>query len=263
MSNIRHNREIPDLDVLPRPIYARPESWGDSGSITQWHHHPWGQFSYAISGVLMVVTQTGRYIAPPQFAIWVPASCSHKVISAGAAEMRSLYVQSPQLSAERWQETFVCQVTPLCRELIIRFCRQTALYHANSVEGRLADVLMDELVQLPRTDSELPMPSDPRIVKISQILQHSPDNQANIHQLGSQVGLSGRSVSRLFQKETGLNFQQWRQRLRLLTAISQLEGGQSVTQVALNCGYDSISAFVAAFKNQFHVTPGQFFSHDK
>ena len=37
-----------------------------------------------------------------------------------------------------------------------------------------------------------------------------------------------------------------------------LERGDSVTEVALACGYDSLSAFIAAFKKQFNCTPGNF-----
>ena len=40
-------------------------------------------------------------------------------------------------------------------------------------------------------------------------------------------------------------------------ARAQLEAGESVTAVALNCGYASVSAFIAAFKKLFGRTPGQ------
>ncbi|MEX5612924.1 helix-turn-helix domain-containing protein, partial [Pseudomonas protegens] len=49
------------------------------------------------------------------------------------------------------------------------------------------------------------------------------------------------------------------QRLRLLGALTPLEQGERVTDVALACGYDSTSAFIAAFRQQFDATPGEFF----
>ena len=63
----------------------------------------------------------------------------------------------------------------------------------------------------------------------------------------------------LFQRETGLSFRAWRQRLRLLAALTPLERGERVTDVALACGYDSTSAFISAFRQQFGCTPGEFF----
>ena len=65
------------------------------------------------------------------------------------------------------------------------------------------------------------------------------------------------TVTSLFQRQTGESFGRWRQRIRLHHARAQLEAGESVTAVALNCGYASVSAFIAAFKKLFGRTPGQ------
>ncbi|MNT83546.1 HTH-type transcriptional regulator ChbR [compost metagenome] len=70
---------------------------------------------------------------------------------------------------------------------------------------------------------------------------------------------SEKTLTRAFQRETGLSFRQWRQRLRLLAALQPLERGASVTEVALASGYESPSAFIAAFKGLFEVTPGELF----
>ena len=60
-------------------------------------------------------------------------------------------------------------------------------------------------------------------------------------------------------RDTGLTYRAWRQRLRLLGALPDLERGERVTDVALGCGYESVSAFIAAFRQQFDTTPGEFF----
>ena len=72
------------------------------------------------------------------------------------------------------------------------------------------------------------------------------------------LGLSARSLSRLLIKETGLNFNQWRQRLRMLLSLALLEQGQSVTEIALTLGYESASAFIAMFRRQLGTTPGAY-----
>ena len=44
--------------------------------------------------------------------------------------------------------------------------------------------------------------------------------------------------------------------MRLLLSLDALQAGDSVTQVALAHGYDSPSAFIAAFRSAFFCTPG-------
>jgi AraC-like DNA-binding protein len=44
---------------------------------------------------------------------------------------------------------------------------------------------------------------------------------------------------------------------RLLDSIRRLAEGQPVTDKALDCGYSSVSAFIAAFKATFGYTPGR------
>lgn len=74
-----------------------------------------------------------------------------------------------------------------------------------------------------------------------------------------KLGVSEKTLSRLFLSDTGLTFRAWRQRLRLLSALPALEQGERVTDVALACGYESTSAFINAFRQQFDATPGEFF----
>ncbi|MGF1684597.1 AraC family transcriptional regulator [Photobacterium minamisatsumaniensis] len=261
MSHTRQERPIPTFKTLPRPVYARVENWDDSGSHTQWHTHHWGQWSYAVEGILVVHTQDGHYVAPPQYAIWIPEGVNHRVISNGAAQMRSLYISSDLLNEASWHQPRVCSISPLVRELVLQFCQFDSHYTLNGTDSRLVQVLVDQISLLPTATTQLVMPSDKRLLTIAQRLQADIAQQTDIEQLGEQVGLSGRSISRLFKQETGLNFQQWRQRLRLLEALSQLEHGDPVTKVSLECGYDSVSAFVSVFKKQFGATPGKYFRH--
>jgi AraC-like DNA-binding protein len=68
-----------------------------------------------------------------------------------------------------------------------------------------------------------------------------------------------RTLERLFQTETGMTFGKWRQQLRLLHALRLLAADRAVTAVALEVGYDSPSAFIAAFKSLFGTTPARYF----
>ncbi|PYQ60799.1 MAG: AraC family transcriptional regulator, partial [Acidobacteria bacterium] len=70
---------------------------------------------------------------------------------------------------------------------------------------------------------------------------------------------SERTLERLFRAETGLPFGVWRQRARLLRALQLLAEGGAVAEVANAIGYESTSAFVAAFRRALGTTPGRYF----
>ena len=59
---------------------------------------------------------------------------------------------------------------------------------------------------------------------------------------------------------SGLTFGRWRAQARLLAALGRLAGGEKVTTVALDLGYDSPSAFTALFRRHFGVPPSRYFS---
>ncbi|MBF8727132.1 AraC family transcriptional regulator [Pseudomonas putida] len=256
MPAIGHPRPIPTLDCLPRPLYARAERLV-AGSWTTSHQHDWVQFSYAISGVLGVYTQEGSYFAPPQWGVWIPAQAEHAVSSSMQAEMRSLYIRRDACpwAAERCR---VLEVTPLARELIKQFCLYPAHYpEGDSAQARLVAVLLDQLQALPEVAFSLPLPQHPGLLALCNGLIAAPDQAQTLQQWACELGCSEKTLMRLFQRETGLSFRNWRQRMRLLSSLTALEAGHTVTDAALGCGYDSTSAYIAAFKQLFGATPGE------
>ena len=73
-----------------------------------------------------------------------------------------------------------------------------------------------------------------------------------------QAGASPRTIERLFRSETNMGFRKWRQRLRLLHALRLLAAGEQVTNVALEAGYDSTSAFISMFRRELGTTPSRY-----
>ena len=154
------------------------------------------------------------------------------------------------------------EVTPLLRELILRTVERMGLDSRSAHDSRMIGLLEDE-VMAAMTEAEdsplaLPMPDDERALALAHYVLEKPSISDSVDDLAMQHGVARRTLERRFRKETGMSFGMWRQKARLLDSIRALAEGQSVTDAALDCGYSSVSAFIAAFKGTFGYTPGRF-----
>ncbi|MDM0107012.1 AraC family transcriptional regulator [Variovorax sp. J22R24] len=127
-------------------------------------------------------------------------------------------------------------------------------------DGRVMRLILDELRALPVLPLHLQMPSDPRLLRICERLHEHPDDSSTTVQWAERLAVDVKTIQRLFLKETGMTFGQWRQQSRLLRALELLATGEKVIDVALALGYESPSAFATMFRRQFDQTPSQFFA---
>jgi len=101
-------------------------------------------------------------------------------------------------------------------------------------------------------------PKDPRLQKIFQLLCANPDNNQTADAIAETVYITTRTLTRLCQKELGLNFEKWRAQIKLLHAITYLSIGKTTTQTSQALGYSNDSAFIAMFKRMTGKTPSGF-----
>ena len=90
-------------------------------------------------------------------------------------------------------------------------------------------------------------------------MTEAPEQELCAAEWGAGTGVSARTVQRLFRRETGLTFGQWRQQARLLFALQRLARGDRIIDVALDSGYASQSAFAAMFRRHFGEPPSSFY----
>ena len=76
-------------------------------------------------------------------------------------------------------------------------------------------------------------------------------------QHAADVGASVRTLSRLFTRELGMGFAQWRRQVQLAIAVSRLAQGEPVSVVARAFGYLP-SSFSDMFRRELGVPPSEF-----
>src|SRR6478735_8175753 len=123
------------MNIVEKPIAAiigRLTSTGDGihmiangykkGFRLHTHMHREAQLVYAAAGTMQVTTPKGRWLVPPDRAVWVPARLPHAIDVLADIEMRSLYFNPERLARDANRELaseFVVRVSRLLHEAIL------------------------------------------------------------------------------------------------------------------------------------------------
>lgn len=218
------------------------------------HRHSRAQLLHALSGVVMVSTGQGRWMVPPDHAMWIPAGVEHAVEMLGLVRMRSAYVlpgAGPDLPAS----LRVLAMSELMRSLIVE---AVGIMGAEAADARAAAIMRLILLEIPHLEERpfaLPFPADPRLARLCRRFVASPTPHQAIDDWAAEAGMSRRSFTRAFLRETGVSLSVWRRQATLFAALPRLAEGASVTAVALDLGYDSAPAFTTMFRRMLGVSP--------
>jgi AraC-like DNA-binding protein len=251
------NADLGDLDDLPQPVVSFGQELA-RGQVLPFHSHRRAQLVFASEGVMAVSTRVASYVIPPQRAVWMPAGVDHRIEARDAVKMRTLYIKPSDIE-DLPADVSVLQVTPLLRELILEAVSAGNDYAPLSPLAKIMAVILDQILTQPVAPSlRLPMPSDARLKGIVQALIDNPADHRELADWAHEAGASIRTLVRLFPAQTGMTFREWRQQRRLLRALELLAAGESVTNIALEVGYENTSAFIAMFHRCMGTTPTRY-----
>lgn len=229
----------------------------EAGTWSDLHVHPdWGELTYVAAGSIVLCTGTGNFLAQSQRAVWVPPGLQHEWYMPEASHNRTLFIHPSVLEGfPRFKTYHALELTPLLRELIFAMDDLSVGFETPD-DLRLVQVLVDRLACSKEIGSPLLMPCEHRLVELCVEALSAPDQATRLADWSARLNISEKTLERLFIRQTGQTFGKWMQNMRMQCAITDLSRGTDVTTVALNCGYTSVSAFIAAFKKQFGTTPG-------
>jgi AraC-like DNA-binding protein len=219
------------------------------------HYHLEGQLVYPATGVLAVTTKRGSWITPASRVAWTPVGFAHDHRAYGATDVRMIMLPS-DAAAELPAEPAVLAVSPLLREVLLALTGRRA--YPPKTRWHLCGVAVAELLSAPCEPLLLPESADDRLAAVTNLLHADPASRLTLAELGREAGSSERTLSRLFRTELGMSFHRWRTQLRLHHALVRLADGESVTEVAMACGWANPSSFIEAFTAALGQTPGRY-----
>ncbi|MBL4639755.1 MAG: helix-turn-helix transcriptional regulator [Kordiimonadaceae bacterium] len=245
-----------DYQHLPMPIVAMAKSF-PAGHVTRQHRHPRDQLLYAVKGIMRLNTETDTWIVPPSVAVYIPAQLSHNIIMHNAVEMRSLYIDHERAGCFSSPSPRVIKVSPLLSELIQSLTQASLKLRATSRFKLISSLVALEIEEACDLDLFVPLPKDKRLQLLCLTLLQDPSDGRTLDEWSETIGASPRTLARLFQKELGMGFGPWRQRVRFHHALENLASGMPISKVAKLSGYNSPSAFTSAFKGIMGFRPSQ------
>ncbi|WP_343499437.1 helix-turn-helix transcriptional regulator [Achromobacter denitrificans] len=226
---------------------------------TAMHRHARGQLLGAYRGLLTVYAGDRQWVVPAQQAVWIPPDQPHGLRSHGPYAGYSAYL-SPAACAGLPQAPRVLEASALLKAAVERAAGwpDADAGPAAAARRRIVELIRDEIRDLPQAGAALVLPRDPRLQRLALALSELPSDTRTLDEWAAAIGMAPRTLARRYLAETGLSVGAWRQRARLMRAQEMLAGGAAVTTVALELGYDNVSAFIAMFKRELGATPGRY-----
>lgn len=123
---------------------------------------------------------------------------------------------------------------------------------------RIRAVLRDRLRRAYVQPLTLPSARDPRLARACELVAADLRQPRALTWLARQAGAGERTLNRLFRREFGLTYPQWRATLRVFHAMIRLAEGATVTETAHECGWATASAFIDTFTRTMGQTPGTY-----
>lgn len=226
-----------------------------AGQCTALHEHLRGELAWVASGVHEVRALDRVWVAPGGTGIWIPPRCLHRGVSQSACR-ESIVLVDRQACAGL---PTMCCIVRISNTLLAAIERlgQSEL---NSPQAQAGIRVLQTLLQpLPIAPLRNPFPERrTRFQPIVQALQNDPADARTLSDWAQLLGSGVRPLGKSFQHELGLSFRSWRRQVRLLASVRGLAQGKGISLLASQLGYASPSAFVAAFHQGLHCTPGAY-----
>ncbi len=230
----------------------------EAGKTVQFDRH---YLLYAAKGTMRLQAAGRAWTLPPARAALIAADAPITLDIATTITCCSALFGPAHYDAPA-EPLRVLDMSPLARELILA-CRA----HGPDAAALDADgkMLFDTLYMLATRAAAMPntmwMPvgQSAPVQKALTLTEARMGEPVTFSDIATAVGLTERTLARRFQDEVGMPWRDCLRRLRMIRAVEALaDPNRQITQIAMDVGYSSSSAFNSAFLEFTGQTPSTF-----
>ena len=233
---------------------------GGEQLVTGWHFHDVHEIEYACRGMVEVKTKAGHYLLPPHQAAWIPAGLTHQTtLNAGAQTLAVLF--EPRLVPAAGDRVRIIAVSALLREMMLYsvrwpITRTEPRVEADSFFRTLGYVVGDALDD--ERPMNLPVSADP-VVTAATDYTHAHLDRVTVSEVTRAVGVSERTLRRVFSAQLGMSWRSYLLRARVLRSMALLaQPSRSILEVSIAVGFDDVGAFARSFARHCGETPSAY-----
>ncbi len=203
--------------------------------------------------IAMVSTST-RNVIPRQLAAWIPAGVPH-CTSIHGIRWVSVFFPAGMLE-DRERRVRTVTVSPLMREMMKEAMRWPVNGPDSPVRAAFFEAMAKLCAEWITREANLFLPASTD-ARVARVLAYTAGHlELKLEEICRHAGISLRSLRRHLKAETGMTWEVFRHRSRLLRAISLLgETDEPMSEIATRCGFESPSAFAKMFRAEMGETP--------
>ncbi|PSX10948.1 helix-turn-helix domain-containing protein [Photobacterium angustum] len=208
------------------------------------HSHSYLHLVYVHKGCQILYTDQHSLLSMPGTLVCVPSNTPH----------RADFLEKSQISLLRLPSNFNLNINEICILKVSPFVTQLFnLWESKLFKPSLFDEYVDVLIDqcsrcVPLVNPLIASGSmDRRLFFIIEALSDKPNIKMSISKLSEQTGASVRTLNRLFLSHFKASFKDIRNKVVMERAEQMMKKGISVTDIAFELEYSSISAFSTAF----------------
>lgn len=247
--NVVSGFEINEL----RPVTTYSEDI-ENAKCANSHAHPRAQLISCNTGIMEVVTKNNIWIVNSLQSVWIASNEEHQVYFPNNVKVTTAFIDESKLS-DLPKNSFAFETSIFLNSLLYKIISFSNPEKFTQQQNRIIEVFLDELSNLKPSTTFLPTSQHLKIKIVLDELMSDLSSKHTIDYYASKSFVSSRTLSRLFNKELGMSFGDWKMRLKLMEAVKQLGEMRSVKEIAFNLGYENVSSFIVSFKKYFGKTP--------